>query len=111
MCTITEPRISHSSAVAPLSIGDGAQASSNGGGAADATINDDDGDGGNDGTTLFSFGMTHPSRLAAQQGGGPKRSLGLRIPAEKTNLLQQDRTTRPELTKERKEIFLDFVAF
>ena len=99
MCTITEPGISHSSAVAPLSIGDGAQASSNGGGAADATINDDDGDGGNDGTTLFSFGMTHPSRLAAQQGGGPKRSLGLGIPAEKKTSDRQERTTHPELER------------
>ena len=49
--------------------------------------------------------------MGVTAGGGPKRSLGLRIPAEKTNLLQQDRTTRPELTKERKEIFLDFAAF
>ena len=35
---------------------------------------------------------------ASQQGGGPKRSLDLGIPAEKKTLYRQEGTTEPELT-------------
>ena len=37
--------------------------------------------------------------MGVTAGGGPKRSLGLRIPAEKTRLTHQDRTTEPELRR------------
>ena len=45
----------------------------------------------------FSFGFTRPND-ASQQGGGPKRSLDLGIPAEKKTLYRQEGTTEPELT-------------
>ena len=35
--------------------------------------------------------------MLSQQGGGPKRSLDLGIPAEKKTLFRQEGTTEPEL--------------